>query len=158
MIHCCTVVAVAAIAVLSVSSCRSAKDIQIVTETKYIHDTTSVEVHDTVATVFVRTDSVDRYVENTVYVDTNGIVHQKEVERLTRYINLQDNQYISKIRGYESKIKNLEEKLSEKEKVTEVKAPIKGWQKFLMWTGVLTWIVAVVVFVLWFKKTMFDNE
>lgn len=158
MIHCCTVVAVAAIAVLSVSSCRSAKDIQIVTETKYIHDTTSVEVHDTVATVFVRTDSVDRYVENTVYVDTNGIVHQKEVERLTRYINLQDNQYISKISGYESKIKNLEEKLSEKEKVTEVKAPIKGWQKFLMWTGVLTWIVAVAVFVLWFKKTMFDNE
>ena len=138
LLYCCARFAVVALIVVLVSSCRSTKDIQTVTETKYIHDTTKVEVHDTTLVVNVKIDSVDRYIEKSVYVDTNGVVHEKEIERLTRYINIQDETYQRMQFYYQGKIEELQSQLNQKQEVKEVfvEKELSWLQKTLMWLGV----------------------
>lgn len=125
------------LAVMAVS-CRSTKDIQTEIKTVYIHDTTKVEVHDTTRVVSVKIDSVDRYIEKSVYVDSNGVVHEKEIERLTRYINIQDETYRRMQSYYQDRIERLEKQLSEKQEVEigEKEKELSWFQKTLMWLGV----------------------
>lgn len=125
------------LAVMAVS-CRSTKDIQTEIKTVYIHDTTKVEVHDTTRVVSVKIDSVDRYIEKSVYVDSNGVVHEKEIERLTRYINIQDETYRRMQSYYQEKIKKLQSQLNQKQEMKEVfvKKDLSWFQKTLMWFGV----------------------
>lgn len=132
----CALVAFVILFAASAVSCRSVREIQVVTDTLAVHDTTEVFVHDTTKIKEVRYDSVERLVEKTVYVDTNGIVHEKEVEKLTRYIYMQDEQYKSMESYYNSKVSKLEKKLKEKAKVEYVEKDLKWWQKTLMWLGV----------------------
>lgn len=118
------------------TSCRSTKDIQTEVRTEYIHDTTEVVLVDTVKIVEVKRDSVDRYVEKTTYVDTNGVWHEKEVEHLTHYIHEQDFEYKVREAGYKARIATLEKQLSEKAKVEYVEKNLNWFQKALMRLGV----------------------
>lgn len=125
------------LAVMAVS-CRSTKDIQTEIKTEYVHDTTVLEIRDTTRIVSVKIDSVDRYIEKSVYVDSNGVVHEKEIERLTRYINMQDETYRRMQSYYQDRIERLEKQLSEKQEVeiVEKEKELSWFQKTLMWLGV----------------------
>jgi len=137
---------VAALICLAISavSCRSVKEVQIVTDTLAVHDTTEVFVHDTTKIKEVRYDSIDRFVEKTVYVDTNGVVHEKEVEKLTRYIYLQDEQYKVMESYYKKKVSELEKKLEEKAKVEYVEKELNWFQKTMIGLG-WCFIAAIVI-------------
>lgn len=130
-------VLMAALICLAVSavSCRSVKEIQIVTDTLAVHDTTEIFIHDTTKIKEVKYDSVDRLVEKTVYVDTNGVVHEKEVEKLTHYIYLQDEQYKVMESYYKSMVSELEKKLKEKATVEYVEKKLNWYQKTMIGLG-----------------------
>ena len=117
----------------SAVSCRSVKEIQIVTDTAAYCDTTEIYIHDTTKIKEVKYDSVDRLVEKTVYVDTNGVVHEREVEKLTHYIYLQDEQYRMMESYYKNKVYELKKKLEDKATVEYVEKKLNWYQK--------TWIV-----------------
>lgn len=121
------------------TSCRSTKTINTETTTEYIHDTMEVVkyVYDTARIVNVKIDSVDRFVERTVYVDSNGVAHEKEVERLTKFIFLQDERYASTISFYENKLKQMKKSLKEAQstKIVEVERKLTWFQKMMMWFG-----------------------
>lgn len=120
----------------TVTSCRTVKEIQIVTDTVAVYDTTEIFIHDTTKIKEIRYDSVDRLVEKTVYVDTNGVVHEKEVEKLTHYIYLQDEQYKVMESYYQNKVSELEKKLEQKATVEYVEKELSWFQKTMMWLGV----------------------
>lgn len=120
----------------TVTSCRTVKEIQIVTDTVAVYDTTEIFIHDTTKIKEIRYDSVDRLVEKTVYVDTNGVVHEKEVEKLTHYIYLQDEQYKVMESYYKNKVSKLEKKLEQKATVEYVEKELSWFQKTMMWLGV----------------------
>lgn len=144
---------------VTATSCRSQKNVikEIVTE--YVHDTTESvrEVHDTTRIVNVKLDSVVRFVERNVYVDTNGVVHEKEVDRLSRYIFLQDEYYQSVIENYEKKLKLMEGRIKEAESTNHISVEKKlNWfQKMMIWFGVGFVIVllgGVISFLFYIKK------
>lgn len=120
----------------TVTSCRTIKEVQIVTDTVVSHDTTEIFIHDTTKIKEIKYDSVDRLVEKTVYVDTNGVVHEKEVEKLTHYIYLQDEKYKVTESYYKSMVSELEKKLEEKATVEYVEKELSWFQKTMMWLGV----------------------
>ena len=133
--HTVMVAALICLATMTVS-CRSAKGIQTEVRTEYVHDTTMVEVHDTTNVLDVRYDSVDRYVEKTVYVDTNGVVHEKEIERLTKIVNTQSEESKAREYIYQKRIEELSSQLENNQKEVYIEKPLKGWQKMMMWFGV----------------------
>lgn len=92
-------------------------------DTVYI---SSVE-HDTIKTVEVVHDSVDRVVEITTYVDSNGVVHQKEIEKLTRYINRNAEVYESATRLLEQSISQLKEQLQNKQETKVIEKKVYLW-------------------------------
>ena len=139
----------------TVTSCRTVKEIQIVTDTVAVHDTTEVFIHDTTKIKEIKYDSIDRLVEKTVYVDTNGVVHEKEVEKLTRYIYLQDEQYKVMESYYKKKVSEMEKKLEEKAKVEYVEKGLNRFQKTMIdlgWCFIATLVIAGVC--LYFKIKM----
>lgn len=121
---------------VSATSCRTIKEVQIATDTVVSHDTTEIFIHDTTKIKEIKYDSVDRLVEKTVYVDTNGVVHEKEVEKLTHYIYLQDEKYNVMESYYKKKVSEMEKKLEEKAKVEYVEKELNWFQKTMMWLGV----------------------
>ena len=123
------------LAVMTVS-CRSVKEVQIVKDTGALHDTTEVYIHDTTIIKELIYDSVDRIVEKTVYVDTNGVVHEREVEKLTHYIYLQDEKYKVLASYYSKRVAELERKLEEKPKVEYKEKELNWFQKTMMYFGV----------------------
>ena len=141
-------IAVILIAVFMAVSCRTHKDIKTEIKTEYIVETDTIvhEVHDTTKITQIKIDSVDRYVEKKIYVDSNGVIHEKEIERLCKYIFLQDDEMRVKEEYYKQKIEELTEKVKESSEThTEyIEKELKWWQKTLMWMGVLS------VFVYWF--------
>ena len=147
---------VAALICLAISavSCRTIKEVQIVTDTLAVHDTTEVFVHDTTKIKEVRYDSIDRLVEKTVYVDTNGVVHEKEVEKLTHYIYLQDEQYKVMESYYKKKVSELEKKLEEKAKVEYVEKELNWYQKTMITLGwcFIAAVVVAIFLLLYLKK------
>lgn len=139
-------VLVAALICLAIStvSCRSVKEVQTITDTLAVHDTTEIYIHDTTKIKEVRYDSIDRLVEKTVYVDTNGVVHEKEVEKLTHYIYLQDEQYKVMESYYKKKVSELEKKLEEKAKVEYVEKELNWFQKTMIGLG-WCFIAAIII-------------
>lgn len=136
----------------TVTSCRTIKEVQIVTDTVDVHDTTEIFVHDTTKIKEVRYDSIDRLVEKTVYVDTNGVVHEREVEKLTHYIYLQDEQYKVMESYYKKKVSELEKKLEDKATIEYVEKKLNWYQKTwiaLGWCFIAALVVAGVC--LYFK-------
>ena len=121
---------------VSATSCRSVKEVQILTDTVALHDTTEIFIHDTTKIKEIKYDSVDRFVEKTVYVDTNGVVHEKEMEKLTHYIYLQDEKYNMMESYYKKKVSDLKKKISQGERVEYVEKELSWFQKTLMWFGV----------------------
>ena len=147
---------VAALICLAISavSCRSVKDIQTTTDTVVKTDTTFVYVHDTTKIVDVRYDSVDREVEKIVYVDSNGVWHEREKETLHHYIYKQDEQYKAKEAEYKSKISELEKQLVSQNKVEYVEKKLSWLQKTLIGLGVCFIIVFLGFCIyLYFKLT-----
>ena len=131
-------VLVAALICLAIStvSCRSVKEVQTITDTLAVHDTTEIYIHDTTKIVEVRYDSVDREVEKIIYLDSNGVWHEKEKETLHHYIYQQSEEYKVKEAEYKSKITELERQLAEKQKVEYVEKELSWFQKTLMYMGV----------------------
>ena len=120
---------------VSAASCRSVKEIQTAIDTVVVSDTLEVFVHDTTKIKEVRYDSVDRIVEKTVYVDTNGVVHEREVEKLTHYIFLQDEQYKEMRSYYRNKVSELEKKLEENKEIEYVEKELNWYQKTMIGFG-----------------------
>ena len=136
-------------------SCRTIKEIEYVTQTEYVHDTTEKYIHDSTEIVKTVYDSVDRYVEKTIYIDTNGVVHEREIERLTKYIKESSDEYRTKELEYKSRILELESKLNESVKEVLVEKQFNCWQKTLMWLGVcfiLSLIIGIAIFIIGLKK------
>ena len=129
--------------ITAATSCRTIRE----TQYEYIHDTvTTVEkeyIHDTLQTTQTVHDSIDRYVEIVKYVDENGVVHEREVERLTRIIRESNEEYRVKESEYLKTIQELREKLAEKETVVEVKKPLNWFEKTMIGLGVCFIIVVV---------------
>lgn len=141
--------------VLAAASCRTIKETQYVTVTEYVHDTTEVYIHDTTKIVKVVHDSVDRQVEKIKYVDKDGVVHEKEIERLTLVIRENSEEYHAKEAEYKRKISELEDKLNEKVTEVLVEKKLNWFQKTLMGLGVLfiiSVIVAIALFIFGLKK------
>lgn len=132
---------------VSATSCRTIKEVQIVTDTVDVHDTTEIYIHDTTKIKEIKYDSVDRFVEKTVYVDTDGVVHEKEVEKLTHYIYLQDEQYKAMESYYKKKVSELEKKLEDKVTVEYVEKKLNWYQKtwiVLGWCFIAALVVAAI--------------
>lgn len=141
--------------VFAAASCRTIKETEYITVTEYIHDTTEVYVHDTTKVVSVVHDSVDRYVEKVKYVDKDGVVHEKEIERLTLVIRENSEQYHARESEYKNKISELEAKLGEKATEVFVEKKLNWFQKTLMGLGALfivCIIVCIALFVFGLKK------
>ena len=77
-------------------SCRVVKEVEIQYDTIVNTDTTEVYVHDTTKVTEIRYDSIDREVEKIIYVDSNGVWHEKEKETLHHYIYQQSEEYKAK--------------------------------------------------------------
>lgn len=148
-------VALGALICLSIASvsCRTIKETEYVTITERVHDTVEMYVHDTTKVVDVRHDSIDRYVEKIKYVDTNGVVHEKEIERLTRYIKESSEEYKVRESEYKRRISELEQKEKEAVKEILVEKPLAWWQKTLMYLGAFLIIGSLFLFVLLIVKT-----
>lgn len=134
------------------ASCRSAKEIQTEIVTEYVHDTTTEYIHDTTIVKETRYDSVDREVERIVYVDSNGVWHEKEKETLHHYIKWQDEKYKAKEAEYKSKISELEKQLAEKTEVVYVEKKLSWIQKTLMYCGVAFFLTIAILCIIKFKK------
>ena len=137
---------------VSATSCCSVKEVQIVTDTVALHDTTEIFIHDTTKIKEIKYDSVDRFVEKTVYVDTNGVVHEKEVEKMTHYIYLQDEKYNVMKSYYKSMVSELEKKLKEKATVEYVEKELNWYHKTMIGIGWCFVGVLIVVGVFAFFK------
>ena len=133
---------------LSFTSCRTVKEIQTEYDTIVKTDTTEVYIHDTTKVTEVRYDSVDREVEKIIYVDSNGVWHEKEKETLTHYIYQQSEEYKVKEAEYKSKITDLEKKLAEKQKVEYVAKPLSWWQKTQIY-GFWICFSAIILYIAW---------
>ena len=132
------------------TSCRTVKEIEY--QTKIVYDTLEVITHDTTVIKEIQHDSVDRYVEKTIYVDSNGVVHEKEIQRLTHYIAENNEIYQRKESELKEKIADLERQLEQKETVVEVEKELNWFQKTLMVLGVCMLITIAVVAVRWYLK------
>lgn len=125
------------------SSCRTVKEVQY----ERVHDTVTVVekeyIHDTLQTTQTVHDSVDRYVEKVVYTDANGVVHEREIERLTRIIRESNEEYRVKESEYLKTIEELREKLAEKVTTVEVKKPLNWFEKTMIGLGVCFIILVV---------------
>lgn len=130
------------------SSCRTVKEIEY--RDVYIHDTVTLKevVHDSIEKVVLRHDSIDRYIEKYIYVDENGVVHEREIERLTQYIRESESEFHQKESEYKERIAELERHLSENQTVVEVKKPLNWFQRTMVGLGVC-FIIAVVGFVIY---------
>ena len=149
----CSVVALC----LMLVSCRVVKEVDIQHDTIVNTDTTEVYVHDTAKVTEIRYDSIDREVEKIIYVDSNGVWHEKEKETLHHYIYQQSEEYKAKEAEYKNKITNLEKQLAEKQKVKYVEKEMKWWQKTFVWIGVLC-LIGIVLLLVWkFRKLIFKT-
>lgn len=137
----------AAVAV-AFSSCRTVKEIEY--RDVYIHDTVTLKevVHDSIEKVVLRHDSIDRYIEKYIYVDENGVVHEREIERLTQYIRESESEFHQKESEYKERIAELERQISENQTVVEVKKPLNWFQKTMMGLG-FCFILVVVGYVVY---------
>lgn len=117
-------------------SCRTPKEIHTTIDSVIKTDTTEIYIHDTTKVVEVKHDSVDRYVEKILYVDSNGVWHEKEIERLTKYIYESNDYYQHKIDYYKDKVSTLERRLSEEKLIEYVEKDLNWLQKTLMGLGV----------------------
>lgn len=141
--------AVALIAsIFSLCGCRTIKEVEILHDSIIQNDTTEVYVHDTIKVTEIRYDSVDREVEKIVYVDSNGVCHEKEKETLTHYIYQQSEEYKAKEAEYKSKISDLEKQLAEKQKVEYVEKELSWWQKTEIY-GFWVCLAIIALYVLW---------
>lgn len=141
--------------VLAAASCRTIKETEYITITEYVHDTTEVYVHDTTKVVSIVHDSVDRYVEKVKYVDKDGVVHEKEIERLTLVIRENSEQYHARESEYKNKISELEAKLGEKATEVFVEKKLNWFQKTFMVCGglfMLSVLFGIAIFVIGLKK------
>lgn len=129
----------------SAVSCRCGKDISSVVDTVVVHDTNTIFVHDTTKVIETRYDSVDREVEKIIYIDSNGVWHEKEKETLHHYIRQQNEYYKAKESEYKRRISELEKQLAEQTKVEYVEKSLTWLQETLMYLGVC-FIIAVIVF------------
>ena len=134
------------------TSCRTVKEIQVVTDTVEVINTEFISLHDTTKIVDIRYDSIDRYVEQIVYVDTNGVVHEKEVEHFTKIITVQKEEYQNTIENQRNYISLLEKKLEEKETIKEVEKPLKWYQKTLMYAGIAFFVCIIAAVAYLVKK------
>lgn len=140
---------------VSATSCRSVKEVQILTDTVALHDTTEIFIHDTAKIKEIKYDSVDRFVEKTVYVDTNGVVHEKEVERLTKFIYEQSAESVVREKNYRETIKSLEKRIREMTREKTLVGALPWWKEMLMYLGVGFIIVVVgsiVAFYFYLKR------
>ena len=153
LVRFCSVVALCLLLV----SCRVVKEVEIQHDTIVNTDTTEVYVHDTTKVTEIRYDSIDREVEKIIYVDSNGVWHEKEKETLHHYIYQQSEEYKAKEAEYKNKITNLEKQLAEKQKVKYVEKEMKLWQKTFVWIGVLC-LIGIVLWLVWkFRKPIFKT-
>ena len=134
------------VAALLVGGCASTDHLRESTQMVQI-DTiyiSSVE-HDTIKTVEVVHDSVDRVVERTVYVDSNGVIHEKEVDRLTRYINRNAEVYESTTRLLQERISQLKEQLQKKQETKVVEKKVYVWWPLWVALGLIVGFVAFIL-------------
>lgn len=136
-----------ALVAVAFSSCRTVKEIEY--RDVYIHDTVTLKevVHDSIEKVVLRHDSIDRYIEKYIYVDENGVVHEREIERLTQYIRESESEFHQKESEYKERIAELERQLSENQTVVEVKKPLNWFQKTMVGLGVC-FIITVAVYLI----------
>lgn len=125
------------------SSCRTVKEIEY--RDVYIHDTVTLKevVHDSIEKIVQKHDSIDHYYENVIYIDTNGVVHQREVERLTKYIRETNEEFRIKESEYKERIAELEKQVGESQTVVEVKKPLNWFQRTMVGLGVCFIIVLI---------------
>lgn len=148
-IRCVLIMFALSMSLFPLISCKGTQKIEYVTKTEYVHDTaTKLEyIHDTTKTTEVRVDSVDRLVEITVYVDSNGVVHEREVERLTRYIYDLKDAYNSYEHVLQERIAELKQELESKEETKVIEKKVYVWWPLWVAIGlIVTAVAAVVVF------------
>ena len=147
------IVIVTFICCLMFSGCSSTNHLRETTKMVQV-DTVYVSsvVHDTLKTVMVVHDSVDRVVERTVYVDSNGVVHEKEVERLTRLIDRNAEQYKATNQMLTEKIARLKKLLKEKEEIKVVEKKVYVW-----WPCWVVLGIAVVLGLWWLVEHGFNR-
>lgn len=141
------------------TSCRTIKEV----EHQYIHDTVTVVekeyIHDTLQTTQIKHDSVDRYIEKVIYVDENGVVHEREIERLTRILRESNEEYHIKEAEYENTIHELKEQLENNVQTVEVAKPLNWFQKTMMGLGVcfIITVIGCIIYLYFRIKTKIKN-
>ena len=114
------------------TGCGSVSTIEQHIKTEHIHDTVTVYCTDTVVKERTVHDSVERLVEHFIYTDSNGVVHDKEFERLNRYISSSNDIYKSLFYSFKEKVDQLESKLdSEKDVIVEEKKVYILWPLYI---------------------------
>ena len=131
---------------LSFTSCRTIREVEIQHDTIALTEIKEVVVHDTTKVTEVKHDSIDHYIEKITYVDSNGVVHEKEIERLTKIIFEENVYYESKIAMYKDSIADLKRQISEKQNVEYIAKPLTWWQKTQMY-GFWALLAVVVIYI-----------
>ena len=116
--------------------CRGTEKIEYVTKTEYVYDTMTEYVHNTTKTTEIRVDSVDRLVEKTIYIDSNGVVHEKEVEKLTKCIYDLKDAYSSYEHIMQERIDKLKEELKQKQETKIVEKKVYVWWPCCVMLGI----------------------
>jgi len=133
----------AVLAVLcTLAGCSGTKEISYVTDTVIVTDTVKETTHDTVKTNVYIHDSIDREVEKIVYVDSNGVVHERERERLTKYIYSKTEEYQAREALLESRIEKLQKQLEQKQEVVTVEKKVTVW--WPLWVAIGLLLVPVI--------------
>ena len=148
-IRCVLIMFALSMSLFPLLSSKGTQKIEYVTTTEYVHDTTTKleYIHDTTKTTELMVDSVDRIVEKTVYVDSNGVVHEREVGRLTRYIYDLKDAYNSYEHVLQERIAKLKQELESKEETKVVEKKVYVWWPLWVAIGlIVTAVAAVVVF------------
>lgn len=114
------------------TGCGTVSTLEQHVKTEYIHDTVNVYCTDTVVKERTVQDSVERLVEHFIYTDSNGVVHDKEFERLNHYMYESNDMYKSFFCAFNEKLDKLGNQLdSKKEVVVEEKKVYILWPLYI---------------------------
>lgn len=133
---------------VSAASCRSTSEMYRTSDTVVVNSTQVEYIHDTVQVTQIIRDSIDRYVEKAVYVDSSGAVKEKEKEYITKYVYIDNDKYKNTTYELRSIVDSLQSKLNEKETIIEAKKQPSFIQRTLMSLGVvfLIGLVSVLIY------------
>lgn len=138
------VMTLAIVGVFAFSSCSAEKQIQYVEVLKEVHDTTKVFTHDTTLVNNYIHDSVDRFVKDSSWMDSLGHYYHERYVSLTKYINVQSEEYKALQQLYENTLLQMNDSTKVEYKTVEVEKKVYVWWPLFVVFGLIAGIFGYI--------------